>query len=188
MKTPKFTPEQEAEMEAYKRRTGIDHVFHTWINRRQDERRAAGEPWERSLYEWKTAMQERRRLVIWLRKARTGDLPTEHKQCSHSPSEPIPTNRLVCARGVDVTECPILRNLYDEFARRPNHYESTPDDADEVAADVCAWHIFTGTIGYEDRKGTHSHLDTSEGYVQHEGDRMFWSNVYQSLSMSDDEL
>jgi hypothetical protein len=185
---PTFSPEQEAEMDAYRRRSNMAYELHGWINARQDERRKDGQPFEYSLYEWKRAMEELPRMVIWLRKARTGDLRTVHKQCSHSAPEAIESNRLICARGIDVTECPILKSLYAYVAEDRLNRGLTPDDADELAADVCAWHIFTGTLGMEDEDKKWRRFDTSEGYVQDESDRRFWSNVYTSLAGADREL
>lgn len=173
----------------YRRLRDMDHLFHVWINARQDARRDEGESWEHDLYEWKAALQELRRLPGWLRRARTGTLPTIHVQCSHSEPEKIANNRLTCALGVDVTACPILTSLYASFeAQRthvaayngePSYPDLTADDGDEIAARVCTWHIFT-----EQMRRTLSgqaQIDTSEGYVQDEGDRMYWSNVYDSL-------
>ena len=178
-----------AEQRDYAREHAADHVFHTWINRRQQERRQAGEPWESDLYEWMHAEQEMRRLPVWLERARTGTLPTSHQQCSHSPVEPIEGNRLICALGQDVTACPILASLYASFERdlareRQLHAERgfplriNEADADVLAARVCCWHIFM-------EKQRHPGIDTSEGYVQDESDRRFWGNVYSNLAMAD---
>lgn len=182
-----------------------DHAFHVWINQRQAERRAEGKTdTEHSLYEWKSAMAERVRVPLWLKMARTGTLPTAHQQCSHQAPELIPTNRVLCALGVDVTECPILKSLYATFReeaergreqlarmreRWPDrtHDEAewviTDEDADRIGGDVCAWHIFTTKHGGGDER--QPYVDTSEGYVQDEGDRMYWRNVYDSLSDRD---
>ena len=182
-----LTPEQRARHDAARKRSAIDYLWHTWINKRQDERRAAGESHEHDLYEWKAALQEIGRLPHWLRQARTGTLPTIHQQCSHSEPEPIQGNRLVCALGEDVTRCPILVSLYahwiGEIARtgpdgsQPYGHASM-DDCDDVAAKVCTWHIFTETMRRPFA------IDTSEGYVQDEGDRMYWRTVYEHLSMA----
>jgi len=200
-----MTPEERAARLAelkerdrpHRRLRDMDHLFHTWINRRQDERSNAGEPWEHDLYEWKAALQELRRLPHWLRQARTGTLPTVHQQCSHSAPEPIPANRLTCALGADVTECPILRSLYASFEEQrthiaayngePSYPDLTADDGDEIAARVCTWHIFTEQ--FRRVVSGRPQIDTSEGYVQDEGDRMFWGNVYDSLrrGMEDEE-
>lgn len=170
----------------YRRRSGLDHAWHVWINERQ-EQRAPGEPWERDLYEWKTALYEVERLPYWLKQARTGTLRTVHQQCSHSAPEGITENRLICALGVDVTACPILQSLYASFAQEVERDQRmasekfparfTDDDGDILAARTCAWHIFMASL-----KG---HVDTSEGYVQDESDRRYWHNVYTSLDGGD---
>lgn len=179
----------------HRRLRDMDHLFHVWINQRQDERRNAGESWEHDLYEWKDALQELRRLPQWLRRARTGMLPTLHQQCSHSAPEPITDNRLTCAPGVDVVACPILKSLYASFEDQrtdgapytgePHYPDLTADDGDEIAARVCTWHIFTEQ--FRRILSGQGFIDTSEGYVQDEGDRMYWRNVYDSLSQGMEE-
>ena len=178
------------------RQHDADHQFHVWINRRQDERRAGGETTEHDLYEWKAVLAEVGRLPYWLHAARTGTLRQVHQQCSHQAPETIPApNRVICALGVDVIGCPILRGLYEHFAseiedrrRLPNPkarriYRDiglTLDDADPIAAKVCTWHIFT-------ERQKNPGIDTSEGYVQDASARMFWDRVYESLSRHDSD-
>jgi hypothetical protein len=177
--------EPDKEITEAQRRSATDDVWHVWINRRQDERRARGEEWERSLYEFKGMLGELRRLPHWIKRARTGDLPTVHQHCSRSPVERIPTNRLVCALGVDVTQCEILKSLrstFDEERRRPYYGERIgEDEVDRVSAAVCCWHIFTSAIG------DGPWIDTSEGYVQDESDRLFWQRTYELMAMDGDE-
>jgi hypothetical protein len=180
--------------------SAVDHAFHLWINRRQDDRRKAGEPFEHDLYEWKSMLQEVERLPSWLRRARTNALPTAHQQCSRQAPEGIADNRLICALGMDVTLCPILASLYVTFDQEREHRERltatwrergddearlarhalSADDADEVAAKVCTWHIFMSKL---QRPG----LDTSEGYVQDESDRRFWKRTYENMSAAIDD-
>jgi hypothetical protein len=166
----------------------VDHFWHTWINARQDARRASGEAWESDLYEFKAMLHELRRLPIWFRRERTGELPKVHQRCSFSSPEPIAENRLVCAMGVATIECPILRDLTDKFeARRAERWArfgmSALEDShlDDLKAKVCCWHIFTAMV-----REPHS-FDTSEGYIQDEGDRRFWSNMYESMAAGDPE-
>lgn len=174
-----------AEQRDYARESAADQSFHIWINKRQEERRQSKGPWEADLYEWMHAEREMRRLPVWLKRARSGALPTAHQQCSHSAPEAIEENHLVCALGQDVTTCPILASLYTSFEQDLAREEALhqrngmakrlhPDDADVLAARVCCWHIFM-------EKQRHPHIDTSEGYVQDESDRRFWGNVYRSL-------
>ena len=161
----------------------VDWIWHTWINERQEQRRKDGQETEHDLYEWKRALVEMMRMPIWLKRARTGDLPTEHQQCSHSETEPISENRLICALGVNVLECPILTSLRARFdtvrAEREFYRNVTDGDVDQVAAWTCAWHIFT-----EHQKNPG--IDTSEGYVQDESDRRFWKRVYDNLTAEDE--
>lgn len=170
----------------HRRQGNIDQAFHVWINERQDERRKAKEPFEKDLYEFKRALAEVDRLPRLLKAARTSTLPTMHQQCSHSAPIPIVENRLVCALGVDVTQCPILASVYASAARerfpeghRLAEFNVTPDDADVIAGRVCTWHILM-----ESQKRS---VDTSEGYLKDESDRMYWSRVYESLSWSEDD-
>lgn len=177
-----------SEQRDYQRESAADHAYHVWMNARQEERRARGEPWEPDLYEFQRAVQELRRLPVWMHRLRTNTLPTTHQQCSHSPTEPIAANRLICALGEDVATCPILASLRATFAgevdraRRLEEERGIPrrlheDDIDLLAARCCTWHILISQLK---AKG---HIDTSEGYVQDEGDRRFWSRVYDSLSL-----
>lgn len=169
----------EQTQQDYERRDATDSVFHWWINQRQEQRREAGEPWEHDLYEWKSALREIDRLPYWLKGAREGTLSMTHQQCSHSAPETLPENRVVCALGCDVTECPILQSVYASVAEAKERYAGferyATVDPDEIAARVCCWHIFT-------EKLKHPYIDTSEGYVQDESDRRFWDKVYSHLS------
>lgn len=176
-------------------RSTINHAFHVWINQRAEERRRNSEPFEHDLYEWKNMLMELERLPLWLKRARTGHMPTAHQQYLHSAPEAIAENRLVCALGTDVSTCPILASLYATFreqaaaravwaekmrAKFGEDYQApieqlTEDDADVVGARVCTWHIFMSTLKAPA-------IDTSEGYVQDESDRRFWGNLYASMS------
>lgn len=170
----------------------VEHAFHVWINRRQDARRKLGETWERDLYEFKDMLGELRRLPVLFRRERLGLLPTVHQQCSHSAPETITDNRLVCALGIATAECPILLDLAGEFAEQQRNrlarFQSTtlqPEHLDELKARVCCWHIYTSAMRDPDL----DHVDTSEGYILDEGDRRFWSTVYESMAAGmDDDL
>ncbi len=170
----------------HKHRNSVEHVFHVWMNQRQDERREERLPWESDLYEWQGAMREMERLPIWLRRARMGELPTIHQQCSHSQPETIEHNVLRCALGRDVTECVLLKSLYalfTEYSKKPWYSDLTLEDADRMGARVCCWHIFRAVFGITgERKNA---IDTSEGYVQDESDRRFWATVYDHLAGED---
>lgn len=151
-----------------------NHAWHVWINRRQDERRKSGEPFEHDLYEWKNALGEMRRLPRLFKALREGTLPKVHRQCSHSAPESITENRLRCCLGEDVSECIILASL------RATLTEQRIDaaDQDRIQGDTCAWHIYQNS----------SRCDTSEGYITDESDRRFWSNLYESLAAGDDAM
>jgi hypothetical protein len=171
---------------AHQHRSSVEHVWHVWINRRQDQRRATGEQWESDLYAWKDALRELERIPLWLKRVRENTLPTLHKQCSQQDPEPIAENRLICALGTNVAECPILKSLYETVAEHSaiKHYSDvTVEDADALGGKVCAWHIFRTVFGITGDRA--SYIDTSEGYVQDESDRMYWRRVYDNLSAVD---
>ena len=99
---------------------------------------------------------------------RRGELPKTHKQCSMSPTVPIPENHLKCCLGVKCAECPELLAL-GKIER------ATPEDIDLAKAWTCAAHI-AGEGG-----------DTmNEGYVLTVSDRMYWDTVCESLSQDDE--
>lgn len=124
-------------------------------------------------------LNELPRLAFWIRRARTGELPAVHQQCSHCKPEHIHENALLCAKGVNVNECPILASLRKSVKER----HVSDEDADKLCGLTCAWHILATSLGVEEDKSWHG-IDTSEGYVQDASDRMFWSNLYESLSSS----
>jgi hypothetical protein len=155
----------------------LDNPWHGWINEYSTSEQKAGRPWLHSLYEFKTMLNELPRLAYWIRRARTGELPKVHQQCSHCRPEHIHENHLLCAKGVNVNECPILLSLRANVKQRG----VSEDDADRLCGLTCAWHIFTTATGVKDGMGWNG-IDTSEGYVQDASDRMFWSNVYESLA------
>lgn len=176
-----------------KERSQADHVYHAWINRRQDELAKAGKQREHSLYEFKSLMH----FLQWggkrIEKAFTGQLPVLHQQCSRCEPEPIPNNVLKCCMGVEVLECDILLSLKATFEEERNrecgvlgkHYSGIPDEEMyRLMAQTCAWHIYkTVTKGQEGWGG----IDTSEGHLLDVSDRMFWDRVYSSMADSDPE-
>ena len=152
----------------------VDQVWHEWFNQQK--------PHDHTLYEFKTMMHELQRLPIWFKKQREGKLPKIHRQCSQSAPEPIKDNKLICALGVKVPDCSILKSLEEYFSKRRESYTGiTEDDMDKVKAATCCWHIF------KESTVEGKHLDTSDGYIQDESDRMYWNNVCESLSKSDDQ-
>ncbi len=166
-----------------------DHIFHVWINRRQEERRMAGEEHEHGLYEFKNMLSFLEYGHKRIQQAFENALPKTHKQCSLSPTESIHDNRLTCAFGIEVATCPILAHLkttFDEERQREcgqlgKHYAGIPDE--EVyrkMAVVCAWNIFTTSVNADNT--TWGGIDTSEGYHLDETDRRFWRRVYDSMA------
>ena len=105
------------------------------------------------------------------KKLREDDLPRTHKQCSHSKSLEIKENKLLCAFGINVSECEILQSLETEISK-----DLAVEEQDKLKAYTCCWHIFDNF----------KKLDTSEGYLQDESDRMYWKNVYKSMTMDNE--
>lgn len=110
-------------------------------------------------------------MVYWFEKERTGQMPQQHRQCSHSSSESIPDNHLTCCLGVECRTCEHLKAV--EKANLP------PEQIDAIKAWTCATHIL-----HECGKRPYP-PDTSEGYIKTTGDQMFWDRVYSSLSAAD---
>lgn len=183
----------------------LDHIFHVWINRRQQENGTH----ESHLYSFKGMVQ----LLFWapnkLKEAFERKLPTVHQQCSHSPPEPIQNNRLRCWLGKDVTECPILASVkavWDEHMEKPFYAErNKPDGLYQIMGQVCAWHLFMSDVSHaiecekpHVRRGKEepgpsaclpepAYIDWNEGAMQDESDRMFWDRVYTNLTDNGEE-
>jgi len=165
-------------------RSRVDHMWHVWINRRQDERRKAGDDvWEHDLYEFKNMLQFLEYGHEVIAKAFEGRLAKTHRQCSRQEPVEIKENTLKCClEAQDGTTCPILlslKSVFDEHAQRPPigdySYVVHVEYLYRTMAKTCAWHIYQNS----------SQCDTSEGYLLDESDRMFWRNVYDSM-MGDD--
>ena len=84
-----------------------------------------------------------------------------------SPTVPVPENRLSCCLGVECRKCPELLAL--------EKASLTPEQIDVAKAWTCVGHI--ASQGGDPMK---------KGYLLTVGDRMFWDNVYESLSQTDD--
>lgn len=151
---------------------GLSHEWHVAINRHMDERRAANKDWDeaRFMYEAKTLADEIPRMVMLFRREREDALPKSHQQCSMQAPVPIKDNHLTCCLGVKTRECPYLLAL-EKIERR------TPEEVDVTKAWTCGTHIVS-------KGGDHA----NEGYLLTVSDRMFWSNVYQSLAQDDPDL
>lgn len=119
------------------------------------------------MYEAKTASSEIDRLKLLFKREREGGLPKVHRQCSFSEEEKVEDNHLTCCIGTECRQCPHLLALETKGLTGP--------DLDNAKAWTCVSHIMH-TIG------SGVSLDTSEGYILTTDDRMFWQNVYQSMS------
>src|SRR5579885_2709381 len=152
----------------------LNHIWHVWMNKRQREG-IPNQPWEHSLYEFKSMLQFLAYGHKQIKEAFEGELPQTHQQCSHQPVEQLKVvNTLRCAReGIDVTKCPILLSLQKTFNEEHervysfNGEKAYPDlDADsvyELMAKTCAWHIYEAACGIP--KGFNFNVDTSMGYL-----------------------
>ena len=144
----------------------FDHEWHVAINGFTNGK--IGSPdWPGFMYEAKTMASEVPRMVLVLRQEREGKMEKLHKQCSISPTEPIQDNHLTCCLGVECRKCPHLLALEKAAL--------TPEQQDEAKAWTCAAHIVS--------KGGDV---MKEGYLLTTGDRMFWDNVYESLTQPED--
>jgi hypothetical protein len=140
----------------------VDHNWHVAINRHSEGKMGTGN-WPSFMYEAKTIASEVPRLIRLHRDERQGKLPKIHQQCSMSNPVPVQDNRLTCCLGVECRKCPELLAL--------EKAEMTPEQIDVAKAWTCVAHIAM--------KGG----DTMrEGYLLTTSDRMYWDNVYESLS------
>lgn len=164
-----------------------DHLFHVWINRRQSALKKADPDHhhEHSLYEFKDILQFLEYGHTLIQRAFEGKLDTTHQQCSHQAPVPIKNNVLKCAcMGQEVTTCPMLLGLKTVFEEDKAHYDIPVEHLYRTMAKTCAWHSYK--ISCNVPEGAWG-CDLSEGVLMDESDRMFWSNVYSSLSQSDEE-
>lgn len=139
------------------------HEWHVAINKHHAGK--IGTPdWKHWMYEAKALADEVPRMALMIGKERLGELDKSHRQCSMTPDIPMPTNYLKCCLGTKCSECPELLALN-------NMERVTPEEIDMAKAWTCAAHILSEG---GDREG--------EGYLLDVSDRMFWDNVYKSLS------
>lgn len=140
-----------------------DYEWHVSLNKYNQVGDDSFRHW---MYEAKRLYSEIPRLPILFKRERKGELNKVHKQCSFSEEQEVTDNHLTCCLGIECRKCPHLLAL--ENAKAP------PDDIDEIKAFTCISHIL-----HESGKG---HIDTSEGYILTTDDRMYWQNVYESMS------
>lgn len=139
-----------------------DHPWHVVINQHADATIPRDDM--RFMYEAKDCAEEVPRLALLFKMEREHALAKVHHQCSRDhEGEAVPDNHLTCCLGVKCRACPYL--LAIDTVRRP------AEERDVMKAWTCATHII--------REGG----DTArEGFV-----KMFWENVYASLTSHDDE-
>ena len=145
----------------------FNHEWHVAINRHSDKQRADNKDWPKFMYEAKSAADEVPRMTMLFKLEREEILPSVHIQCSKQEAIPIKNNCLTCCLGVKTRECEHLLAL--EKIQR-----CQPEDIDIAKAWTCATHIIS--------KGGDM---ANEGYLMTKSDRMYWDNVYESLSQSD---
>lgn len=119
------------------------------------------------MYEAKNAADEVPRLTRLFMMERTDALPKIHRQCSHAAPEPVIDNVLTCCLGVKCAACPELQAI--------GTMEGTPEEIDTAKAWTCVAHVLSKGGDF-----------AGEGYILTTDDRMYWENVYRSLSGSDD--
>lgn len=145
-----------------------NYRWHRAINKFHEGKIGKGD-WQHWMYKAKRAAYELPRLTRLFGMERTGTLPEFHKQCSYSKAVPI-DNYLQCCLGVKCAECKELLAL-DEA-------DMSDERKDLAKAWTCIAHILT--IPY-------TQVDTSEGYILTVSDRMYWQNVYESMSDKEEE-
>lgn len=148
----------------------LDHAWHVVLN----DFNQSHKPWQYWMYEAKSAADEIVRLPLLFAMERTGKLPAIHHQCSHDvDGQSVADNHLSCALGVACRDCPFLKAL--------DNVKATPEQIDQIKAWTCVTHILN-----EQGKRPHE-FDTSEGFVITEDDKLYWQNVYASMSGNDPE-
>ena len=98
-----------------------EHLWHCWMNKRNDEARKNGGEHLSSIYEFKNLVQFLEYGHIRIGEAFKNALPKTHQHCSRSAPEKIEHNRLVCCLGTEVPKCEILisiKTLFDEERER----------------------------------------------------------------------
>ncbi len=145
----------------------VNHKWHVAINAANTDMAT----WRRWMYYGKQIADEVPRLVSLFARERNGELPSLHRQCSHSPAEPVFDNHLTCCLGVECRSCDALLAL--EKADLP------PEQIDEAKSWTCAAHILTECGAQPNR------YDTSEGFVKTTDNQMYWQRVYASLASVD---
>lgn len=156
----------------------LDHPWHVEINRHVASD-YLGLGW---MYDAKALAEEVPRLALLFGMERRGELTPIHRQCSRSAPEPVVDNHLTCCLGVKCRTCPHLAVVDAVKTRRDYSVHPsvelsvTPEERDAMKAWTCAAHIMRSPES----------VDTSEGFILTTDDRMYWNNVYESLSAGDE--
>lgn len=137
----------------------IDQKWHEAINKFE----GAYETQTKFMYNGKMVANESTRLPLLFKMEREENLPKIHKQCSLSKPEKIIDNHLTCCLGIECRKCPMLIAL--------EKAELKPEQIDNAKGWTCIAHIL---MKGGDNKG--------EGFILTTDDRMYWDNVYKSLS------
>lgn len=137
---------------------------HTWHRALNAYNKIGGE-FRHWMYETMNLRNELPRLALLFKKERNGELTKTHRQCSLSPTQEVIDNHLSCCLGIECRKCPHLLALSAE----------NETILDEAKAFTCATHILH-------ELGSGKHIDTSEGYLLTEDDKMFWKQTYESMS------
>jgi hypothetical protein len=147
---------------------GSAHKWHVSINRFGG---VPGEGFPHFMYEAKSLADEVGRLPILFKAERENKLAATHRQCEHDHAgAPVPDNHLRCCLGVECRKCPYLMAL--------DAAEMSPEEIDVAKTWTCVTHIVMS--GGDQAR---------EGYVLTVDDRMYWDNLYASMSSNPhDEL
>ena len=137
--------------------------FHEWHVAINVHSREVGFDEMKFMYEAKSGLSELARLPYMFAKERKGELPTTHKQCSHSAPVQMPENYLMCCLGKKCKECPILLAI--------DKMKATDEEKDIAKAMTCVTHIISEGGDF-----------ANEGYIMDCSDRMFWNRVHENLA------
>lgn len=164
-----------------KQQRDANWMWHVWMNR---QNKIGDDNWDHSMYEFKNMLEFLEYGHISIREAFEGNLRKVHQQCSRQAPVEIKENSLrCCSENVDVTKCPLLLSLKAVFEEEKLHHPVPDGLLYRTMAKTCAWHIHKVACGIPNK---HWGCDTSEGYLKDESDRMFWSNIYESMASSCD--
>lgn len=142
----------------------FEHRWHVAINKFHDGK-AVSEDWQHWMYEAKDMFGEIPRLTRLFKKERLGELSKVFKYCSFSPEEKLTENFLSCCMGQRCSECPYLQAI--------EAGDLSPEEKDTAKAYTCVAHILSQP---------HMSIDTSEGYLLTEDDKLFWQRTYALMS------